>query len=85
MSQQVTIDIALGVEHQTFLRQLQLVWREHNDDRQHQRDKGAVKGNAQAYGHAGNIALNGLVGLTQCITNTTYVPIKPMDGMAQEI
>ena len=54
MADQALITVILGVQNQTFLRQLKLVHHEHDDDADQQRNEGGIKGDPQALSDAGH-------------------------------
>ena len=76
----MAINVALGIEYQSLLRQLQLMQCKHNDDRQYECYEGAVKGHTEAHGDAGDIPLNSFVGLTQGVANTAHGADKANRG-----
>ncbi len=57
------VAVLLGIKHQTFLHELQLVNEEHEYNREHKGDERGVKGNTKALGNPGNIPLNRPIGL----------------------
>lgn len=79
------INVLLGIQHQTFLGQLQLMDKEHQDDAQNQGDEGGVKCQAQAFSYTGDITFYRLMGLAQCVANPTNGADKANEGIAQEI
>ena len=84
MTNHFVVAVALGIKHESFLHELQLVHEEHQENTDQQRNKRGVESDTEALRNAGNIALNGLVGLSASPIPRT-VPMKPIDGMAQEM
>ena len=79
VSHQPLIAVVFGVKNQPLLQQLKLMHKEHQEDADHQRDKGRVEGNTQRLGYTRNVALNSAIRLSERITN-----IRP-NGKAEHL
>ena len=69
MPDEVVIDIRLRVEDLTFLQELELVYQEHHDDRNYQRNKRAVERRAETLRNARDIPVDRPVRLPQCFAD----------------
>ena len=50
MTQQLLVEIGVGAERETLLRELQVVQQEHEEQRQQQRHERGIEGDAEALG-----------------------------------